>query len=62
MPSEGRSGKVRNAEEIEAAAEDDSGDTVDGRRVPSDLGAVDGEVGGDGAAETLFDEDFVAYV
>jgi hypothetical protein len=49
--------EVCEAEEIQRAGEDDCRDTVQGRAIPCDLRAVDGEMWGDGAVEALFDED-----
>lgn len=56
MPAERWGSEVRNAEEVEAAAEHNAGDTVQRRGIPGDLGFVDGEMRGDGTLEALFCE------
>lgn len=53
MPSKQRRRKVGGAEDVEPPAEQAAGDAVESAKVPGDLGAVDGEVGGDGATEAL---------
>lgn len=53
VPSEQRSGEVRGAEDVETAAEDGAGDSVEDGAVPGDLGTVDREMGGYGAVEAL---------
>jgi hypothetical protein len=62
VPAEVGSDEVGGAEGVEAAGEDAAGDAVEGGEVPGDLRAVDGEVRGDGAVETLFGEDSVLGV
>ena len=61
MPAEGGSSEICEAEEVQGAAEGDAGDAIQGRGVPCDLGFVDGEMRGDGALDSLLDEDFVAF-
>lgn len=57
VPSERGRGKVCEAEEVEGPGEHDAADTVQGAAIPGDLRAVDGQVRGDGALETLLGED-----
>lgn len=59
MPSEERGDEVGGAKDIETAGEDGAGDAGEGGAVPGYLRAVDGEVRGDGAVETLAFEDAV---
>lgn len=59
MPSRGRSNQICKAEEVKGAREDDARDTMQRGSDPGDLRLVDGEMGGDGAGETLLDEDGV---
>jgi len=57
VPSEGWCDEVREAKDVEAAAEDGACDAVECGAVPGYLWAVDGEMGCDGAVEALFCED-----
>ena len=58
VPARVRRGEVCEAEKVERARQSDARDSVQGRGVPGDLGAVDGKMGRDGAVETLLGEDF----
>lgn len=51
--------EVGEAEEVEGAGEEGTGDAVEGREDPGNLGLVDCEVGGHGAVEALAGEDLV---
>lgn len=62
MPSKRRRSEVCETEEVERAGESDARYPIETRAVPSDLRAVDGEVGGDGALQTLFGEDFCGLI
>lgn len=57
VPAQHGSGEVCGRVEVQAAGEDDAGDTVGATADPGDLGAVDGEMGGDGAVLALLGED-----
>lgn len=57
VPPEHGGREVGGCEEVEGPREHDSRDTVRGGAEPGDLGSVDGEVGGDGAAGALLGED-----
>ncbi|KAI9777252.1 MAG: hypothetical protein M1839_008982 [Geoglossum umbratile] len=59
VPAEERGDEVGGGEEVERAAEERAADAVEGRAVPGDLRAVDGEVGRDGAAFALLGQDGV---
>lgn len=56
-PSRDAGEEVEDAKTIQADGEDESGDAVKAGVYPGYLGAVDGEVGGDGTVEALVDED-----
>lgn len=62
VPSEGGSGEVCEAEEVESTAQSDTGDTGEGREDPGDLGLVDGKMRGDGALLALLDENLLGLV
>lgn len=62
MPAEERREEVCGAEDIETPTEYRSGNPIEGGAIPGDLRAVDGEVGRDGAVETLFLEDGIGGV
>lgn len=53
MPAKQGGDDVGGGEEVDGAAEEGPGDSVEPREVPGYLRFVDGEVGGDGAEETL---------
>lgn len=57
VPSECRRSEVCETKEVEGPGEHDAADTVESTAIPSDLRAVDGQVRGDGALETLLRED-----
>jgi hypothetical protein len=57
VPAEQGSGEVGSCEEVKRAGQDKTSDTVSGTTIPGDLRAVDGQVGSDGAAETLLSEE-----
>lgn len=57
VPAQHGSGEVCGRVEVQAAGEDNTGDTVGATADPGDLGAVDGEVGGYGAVLALPGED-----
>lgn len=57
MPAESGRGKVSGGPEVEGAGEGDTGDTVQGRANPADLGLVDGQVRSDGTVQTLLSQD-----
>ena len=59
VPAECRGDEVCQREDVQAAGQGGAGDAVERGRVPGYLWAVDGEVGGHGAVETLFGEDVV---
>ena len=56
MPAEKGGEEIRRAENVEAAREDGASNAVQGREVPSYLGFVNGEVGGDGPIQALLGE------
>lgn len=62
MPAKERQDEVCGAEDVEPPTEHRAGDAIEGGAIPGDLGAVDGEVGGDGAVKTLLFEDGVGAV
>lgn len=62
MPAEERQEEVCGTEDVETPTKYRSGDPVEAGAIPGDLRAVDGEVGGDGAVETLLLEDGVGGV
>lgn len=62
VPAHGGGHEVGEAEEVEAAAEHDAGDTVERGGDPGDLGAVDGQMRGDGAVTALLDEDLLGLI
>lgn len=57
MPSDRRSGKVCESENVESCAENHRGETIECRSEPGNLGLVDGEMRGDWAQEALLRED-----
>jgi hypothetical protein len=57
VPAEQRSGKVGSCEEVKRAGQEKTSDTVSSTTVPGNLRSVDGQVGSDGAAETLLGEE-----
>jgi hypothetical protein len=59
VPADGGRNQVQDAEDVEAAAQGDTGDAVEGRAVPGDLRLVDAEMGRDGAVQALLCEDLV---
>ena len=59
MPAKQWRRHVGGTENVKAAGEDGARDAVHDGCVPCYLGLVDGEVRGDGAVETLFDENGV---
>ena len=60
MPSERGRNEVCDTEDVEGSGEHESADAVEATGIPGDLRAVDGQVRGDGALETLLCEDFGA--
>lgn len=58
VPAQRRRDQVQAAEEVEGAREGDARHAVERRPVPGYLRLVDAQVGGDGAVEALFGEDF----
>ena len=50
--------QVADAVEVESAGEGDAGDAIQRGGDPGDLPFVDGEMGRDGPAQALLDEDF----
>ena len=62
MPSKERRHEVCSTENVETPAKDGAGDAGKGGAVPGYLRAVDGEMRGDGAVETLFFEDGIGSV
>ena len=59
MPAHERRHQVRRPEDVEPAAEDGARYAVEGRSVPGDFWAVDGEVRGYRPVAALGDEDFL---
>lgn len=57
VPAESGRGEVCGGPEVERAGESDTANTVQGGADPADLGAVDGQVGRDGAVQALLDQD-----
>lgn len=57
VPAEQGGSEVSSGEEIHTTGEGETGDTVESGGVPGDLGTVDGQVGRDGAVETLLRKD-----
>jgi hypothetical protein len=57
VPSRVRRSEVGETEQVQRAGQSDACDAVQGRGVPGDLRAVDGEMGRDGALEALLCED-----
>lgn len=57
VPAQGGGRQVGEAEEVEGARHDDSGQAVEHGQVPGDLGLVDAEMGCYGAVQALFGED-----
>lgn len=62
MPAKQRRDEVCGAEDVEPPTEQRAGDAIEGRAIPGNLRAVDGEVGGDGAVEPLLFENGVGGV
>jgi hypothetical protein len=59
MPAKKWSGKIGSSEDVEAPRECHARHAVESGQVPCDLRFVDGEMGCDGASESLCDEDVV---
>lgn len=57
VPAQGGGGQVSEAEDVEGARHDDSGQTVEHRQVPGNLGLVDAEMRCYGTVQALFGED-----
>lgn len=55
-----RCDEVSKSEEIEATGEDGACDAVEGRKVPGQLRAVDGQMWSNGSIQALFGENLVA--
>jgi len=53
--------EVGESPQVEGSGNDDGGQTVKARGVPGDLRLVDGQMRGDGAVDTLLDEDFMGF-
>lgn len=63
VPSEQRGGEVGCEVGVGSAGQGDAGDTGPcGRAEPGLFDFVDGQMGGDGAAFALVDEDLVAFI
>ena len=57
MPAEERSNEVSSTKDVKGTRNDGASDAVRDGKVPSNLWSVDGEMGGNGAAEALGFED-----
>ena len=62
VPSESGGSEVSGSPEVQGAGESNAGNTVQGTADPADLGLVDAKVRGDGAEQTLFNEDLVGVL
>jgi hypothetical protein len=62
MPASVWCDQVSCAEDVEGAAHQAAGDTIEDRAIPGDLRAIDAEVRRDRSVQALFGEDFFAGV